>query len=89
MSDFENWHCVLNKSYCDESQSEDEWNHIMEWYDSLPAEEARQVALESWDNIFNIEKYENEWRKNGYYVQAVFWEIKAENVIDVRYFTAK
>lgn len=89
LSDFDNWHCVLNNYYCDDSQSEDEWNAITEWYDSLDGKEAERLKIESWDNIFNVTKYENAWRRNGYYVQAVFWEIKAEQIKDVKYFTAK
>ena len=89
LSDFNNWHCVLNDCYCDDSQSEEEWKKITEWYDSLSGEEAIREKLNSWNNIFNITRYENEWRRNGYYVQAVFWELRKDQIKSVKYFTAR
>lgn len=89
LSDFNNWHYVLNKWYCDESNNEEEWEEIRSWYDGLSPEKRDEEMISSWDNIFNVEYRKDEWRSNGLYVQATFWEIKKEYIKNLWIFDAK
>ncbi len=89
LSDFNAWHYVLNYSWFDDSQNEEEWEKLHEWFDGLSGEEREKLRIESWQKIFNIEPFENDWYSRGGYVQAVFWEIKKEYVKKVQHFTAR
>ena len=87
LSDFGEWHAVLNDFYLDNSMNEEEWNKEMEYYDNLPFEKKEKIKRKSWENIFIIEKVKNEWREKGYYVQATFWLLKKEWIKEISYFT--
>ena len=89
LSDFDEWHNVLNRWFCDNSQNEEEWEHIQEELDNLPGDVRDKKIRESWQRIFDIKQYKTDWRSNGYYVQAVFWELKLEQIKKVQYFTAR
>ena len=89
LSDFDNWHAVLNKWWLDDSNCEEEWDANHDWFDSLPFEEQDAIMKKSWEKIFDISVFENEWRSNGKYVQAVFWELKKDYIRKVQYFTAR
>ena len=91
LSDYDNWHAVLNQWWLDDSKNEEEWDKLHEWYDRLPLEERKTLMEKSWEKIFDIELREDitNWNSNGEYVQAVFWELKKEYVKKVQYFTAR
>jgi len=84
LSDHGAWHSVLNNRYLDDSKSEKEWKEINEWFDSLPNKKQAELVVNSWDEIFNIEKFENDWCSNGRFVQGTFWELKLEQVVNVK-----
>lgn len=93
LSDFDLWHFSLNDwwlydcfypGYGDEQCDKDH-----EWFDSLSKEEQMAEKEKSWERIFNIEPFENDWISRGKYVQAVFWELKKEYVRKVQFFTAR
>lgn len=89
LSDFNAWHYVLNHSWLDDSKNEDEWDKLHEWYDNLPGEERYKLCVESWQKIFDIEPYQDDWSTKGSYVQAVFWEIKKEYIKKIQFFVAR
>lgn len=80
LSDLDNWHFVLNNWWLDDSLSEEEWDKNQEWLKSLEYSERERVKSESWDKIFDITPFENEWRANGKSVQANFWVLKKEYI---------
>ena len=93
LSDFDLWHFVLNKwwlydcfrpSYCDEDNEVDE-----AWFKSLTKEQQEIEKEKSWERIFNIEPFENDWIARGQYVQAVFWELRKEWVVKTQNFIAR
>lgn len=89
LSDFDEWHYVLNNWYNDASKSEEEWEKMQEHFNKLSPRE-KQIAIEkSWQRIFNITPFHNEWHSRGKYIQATFWQIKIENVRRVQKFTCK
>lgn len=89
LTDFGNWHCVLNNGYCFNALSEDEWESEMEWFDSLESVEKKKVKVESWQRIFDTTRIVNDFVENGRYVQATFWSLKLEDVKKVRFFVGK
>lgn len=89
LSDFDNWHGVLNKWWLDGSKSETECDKLWEWYEKQPRDVQKKLMVESWQKIFDIEPEENEWFSKGRYVQATFWELRKEMIRQVKYFTAR
>ena len=89
LSDFEEWHRVLNDSYCDSSLSEEEWEKELKWFDNLPRDDREKVKRESWMNIFDVTPFENEWTVRGRYIQATFWRLNLNNVKKVQFFTCR
>lgn len=83
LSDYDAWHYVLNKWWYDDSTCEEEWEKNRDWFDALPYSEQEQLEKESWQKIFDIGIRKSEWTSNGLYVQAVFWELKAEYIVRV------
>ena len=41
-----------------------------------------------WQKIFDVEPEKSDWGAKGAYVQATFWELRADMVRDIKYFTA-
>ena len=83
LSDEENWHFVLNNLHI--SEDEQESNRI----ESLSYKEYEKIKCASWERIFDIEPFENDWTRKGCFIQATFWELKKEMVISIRKVKAK
>ena len=83
LSDYDAWHYVLNKWWYDDSTCEEEWEKNRDWFDTLPYIEREQLEKESWQKIFDIGIRKSEWTSNGLYVQAVFWELRADYIVRV------
>ena len=66
LSDFDDWHCVLNHWYADSLRHKNE-----------PDEEA--AIVKSWDNIFNLDRHGHYIRhRRNRNIQATFWELRLE-----------
>ena len=89
LSDYENWHYVLNKCWLDNSKNEDDWDRLHEWFDRLPYNRQEKLMVESWQKIFDVTPYHDDWISRGAYIQATFWELRKDMVRNVKYFTAK
>lgn len=93
LSDFDLWHFPLNNWWLDDcfhpDYGDEDYDKAHEWFDSLSKEEQEIEKEKSWHQIFNIEPYDSYWIARGNYVQAIFWELKLEDVKKVQYFTAR
>jgi hypothetical protein len=89
LSDEENWHYVLNDWFFNGAASEADYNSGEAWFDTLPPNEQREVKRKSWERIFDVTPFENEWHRNGRFVQAVFWELRKEQVVSVKRFIGR
>ena len=93
LSDFDLWHFVLNKwflpdcFYPDYGYEDDEKHDA--WLKSLTPEQQEIEREKSWNRIFDIIPFENDWIAKGQYVQAVFWEIRKEWVVKTQNFIAR
>ncbi len=70
LSDFEEWHCVLNDDFCWDCSKSDFDNDI--WIPTNPDKE------KSWEHIFEI--------SNSSFVQATFWKVTKDMVVSVEEF---
>ena len=89
LTDYDIWHFVLNGWYFDNSTCEEEWEKLHAKYDRLDRGRKEQIKLQSWQNIFNISPFENDWFQRGRYIQATFWVLYLKDVRDVRFFVAR
>ncbi len=89
LSDEENWHFVLNNWFLSGAKSEKDFDKAEAWFDSLPPDERQQVKEKSWEGIFDITPLENDFHRQGCFVQATFWELCREQVISERMFIGR
>ena len=89
LTDFDVWHFVLNKWYFDDSYSEEEWEKLHAKYDRLDRNVKEKVKIQSWQKVFDVSPFQNEWCQRGRYIQATFWVLYLKDVKDVRFFTAR
>lgn len=89
LSDFGNWNIILNGGYVDETNTEEGWNRLHNYLDSLPPAQRDFLTRQSWDTVFDITPFENDWREVGKYVQATFWALYREDIKNVQIFKGK
>lgn len=89
LSDFDAWHFVLNNSYLDETNSEQEWENLHKYLDCLPDNRLDKLRRESWNRVFDITPFKNDWRSNGRYVQATFWVLYKSDIVNIQRFKSK
>lgn len=93
LSDFSDWHHVLNYWYLPLSEAEGEAfeselaSHGLSFFSQkpLPYAEYHRAIVESWDRIFDPE-LDPKW---GISIQATLWEITLDQVRECRHFTAR
>lgn len=92
LSDFMNWHCVLNYCYLEETDEEfDDFEKKLEkeglsccLEKPLPHAGYHNEIVKSWEKIFNVDLSDTESS-----IQATFWELPLKNVVDVKEFIAR
>ena len=89
LSDFDAWHNVLNDRFNNPATTEKDYERREKRFDNLRPNLQYLTKIMSWDNIFNILPFKNNFCSNGQYVQATFWEIRKENIISVKEFIAR
>lgn len=84
-SDFDAWHCVLNRHYLALSEAEDDtWHAVPE------AERPARGVEKSWERIFDLDALDGSpWAGPVRHVQAVFERLHLHEVTDVTHFTAR
>ena len=84
LSDFTDWHNVLNDYYLPQNGPDDEIEKLCDEYDQLVIhnpKKAKALKLESWRNVFNIEPNEYDSKE---YIQGTFWTLDIDEVRKVR-----
>ncbi len=80
LSDFDNWHCVLNNYYLATAKNETEFDQKNNYYDSLSVQNQGIIKHQSWQKIFDIRPCHGEWTQNGAYVQGCFWRLDKNQI---------
>jgi len=89
LSDEESWYSVLNDSLLSGADSEEAYEEDEAWFGALPPGEKQDFKHVSWEGIFDIDPFENDWHRRGFDVQATFWELQKEQVVAVRRFIGR
>ena len=84
LSDYEEWHAVLNRWTI--TDTEEEWNRYNDFLEKADASTADAFYKENWERVFDITPFENDWKRRGRDIQATFWELKREYVKKARPF---
>lgn len=86
LSDFDAWCMILSDFLI--SDTEEEARRLEAQYEALSPSEKRRMKETNWVRVFNLSPMDNGWSRRGYYIQATFWELRLEQVRDVRFFRA-
>lgn len=86
LSDFDDWHAVLNNQYLNPASNELEYDIFERQFNSYTRKVQERVKRQSWEDIFNLKNYDNEFRSRGQYIQATFWEITRDDIKKVKFF---
>lgn len=85
LSDFDAWSIILLDSLLSDTEKEDE--ELYNYYNSLSEQEKIKFKETNWERVFDVEPFHNEWIRRGDSIQATFWELRREQIRDVRFFT--
>lgn len=86
LSDFDYWCIILNNGLLSDTEQEDRCLETQ--YEALSPSEKRRMKEKNWERVFDLSPLDNEWMRKGYDIQATFWELRLEQVRDVRFFRA-
>lgn len=90
LSNEDMWYIVLNEGYYIDCSNEKEYDAEYTWFEHLPSDKQFHIKRKSWENIFDVfPPRESEWESHGKYVQATFWELRLNQIVDVRYFKGR
>lgn len=84
ITDFVHWHNVINYSPFIDTNDWDEWEREYDRIEALSCEEFVKIVESSWDNIFYDELPGDEKE-----VQVTFWELRKDQIKNVRFFIAR
>ena len=86
LSDFDAW-CMLLSDFLI-SDTEQEGCCLEAQYEALSPSEKRRMKEKNWERVFDLSPLNTDWMRRGYDIQATFWELRLEQVRDVRFFRA-
>ena len=85
LSDFDEWHCVLNDILISDTEEENDAQES--YFAALSPAEQVEYKSRNWERVFDVKRLKNDWVTRGDWVQATFWELRTEDVRKIRYFT--
>ena len=88
-TDFDAWQHVLAGTYVAHGVTEGELCEEEQMLDELDEEELEKAVKESWENVFLINPVNTETAQRGRYIQATFWEIRKEDIVQSTILPAK
>lgn len=86
LSDFDAWCIILSDFLISDTEQED--RYLEAQYEALSPSEKRRMKEKNWERVFDLSPLNNGWARRGYEIQATFWELRLEQVRDVRFFRA-
>ena len=86
LSDFDAWCMLLSDFLISDTEEEDRCLEAQ--YEALSPSEKRRMKEKNWERVFNLSPLNNGWARRGHEIQATFWELRLEQVRDVRFFRA-
>lgn len=84
LTDFDTWSLILLNALI--SDTEDEDSRLEEKYSSLSDADKWKVLSNNWERVFDLTPLNNGWAIRGSSIQATFWELRKEQIRNVRFF---
>lgn len=85
LSDLDVWCIILSDGLLSDTEED---RRLEAQYEALSPSEKRRMKEKNWERVFNLSPLNNGWARRGYEIQANFWELRLEQVRDVRFFRA-
>ncbi len=86
LSDFDEWSIILLNGLI--SDDEEENKRLESVYESLSEKQKWDMQSKNWERVFDLTPLNNDWTTRGSSIQATFWELRKEQINDVRFFEA-
>ena len=86
LSDFDLWSIMLNDGLLSETEEED--SELENKYNAISEEEQREMKKKNRKRVFDLSYLNNKWILRGDSIQATFWELRREQIRNVRMFTS-
>lgn len=87
LSDFDSWSLVIRDNLITWSEEEDSEIELL--MSKLPEKEQKLLKHKNWEErLFDLTPLDYWWTIRGDSIQATFWELRLEQVKEVRYFKA-
>ena len=86
LTDFEKWHYVLNDWYLPSARTDEEYEKLESNFEKSDKLAQDSLKKESWNNVFNFDKNAI---SDGLNIQATFWKIEPEWIVNARTFGSK
>lgn len=83
LSDFEAWQIAMNGWYLSYEQDSKKLDAFLDELDGLDQKEQEEIIKASWENVFITDRLESDGFSRGKYIQATFWEIKKEYIVEI------
>ncbi|MFC2716385.1 MAG: DUF3841 domain-containing protein [Stomatobaculum longum] len=85
LSDLDVWCIILSDGLLSDTEED---RRLEAQYEALSPSEKRRMKEKNWERVFDLSPLNNGWARRGYEIQATFWELRLEQVRDVRFFRA-
>lgn len=86
LSDFDSWSIILLNGLLADTEEEDQ--KLETFYESLPPDEQRIMQDKNWEDAFDLRYVKTAWMQRGCSIQATFWELRKDQITEVRRFTS-
>ena len=86
LSDFDSWSIILLDGLISDTEEED--NSLEKQYEKLEADDQKKFKRRNWTRVFDLSPIDNSWAHRGDSIQATFWELRKEDIKEVRFFTS-
>lgn len=77
LTDYSDWHCVLNNGYNNQGITDEEYDKLWDIYDKSSVEQKEKIKLDSWNDIILNKNSDNK------FIQATFWKLTEDMVLDI------
>lgn len=84
LTDFDAWQNVMMHMIVPNAVNEKEFQALTDRLETLTGAALEAEIRQSWENVFLIDRVDNEYLTRGRYIQATFWEIRADYIRDIR-----
>lgn len=84
LTDFDGWSIILMNGLLSDTEEEDK--RLEAKYDKLSEAQKWNMMSKNWERVFDLTPLDNKWITRGSSVQATFWELRKEQIKNVRFF---